>query len=198
MKKVLILGVAAVQMDAIMVLKELGYEVFTCAMAKDGPGADVADHFDNINFLDIPKVTQHIFANKIDALYSVGSDIAMPVVGKISEELSLPYFVGSNTAIKCNDKSLMRKTLGHNFPGNIPFQIIENKTDIPEISLPFIMKPSDSQGQRGIVLVDSISKYNENFEVVKRFSRSGKVIIEKFVDGPEISVNAYIVKGRLR
>ena len=35
-KKVLILGVAAVQMDAVSQLKKMGCETFTCAMAKDG------------------------------------------------------------------------------------------------------------------------------------------------------------------
>ena len=55
MKKVLILVVASVQMDAINLLKELGYETFACAMAKDGPGAEAADHFDIINIL-LPKL----------------------------------------------------------------------------------------------------------------------------------------------
>ena len=44
-EKVLILGVASVQMDAILELKKMGYETYACAMADDGPGADVADHF---------------------------------------------------------------------------------------------------------------------------------------------------------
>lgn len=43
-KKVLILGVAAVQMDAVSQLKKMGCETFTCAMAKDGPAADLSDH----------------------------------------------------------------------------------------------------------------------------------------------------------
>jgi biotin carboxylase len=198
MKKILILGVTSVQMDAILILKGLGYEVFACAMAKDGPGADIADHFDQIDFLDIPKVIEHIQRNNIDAVYSVGSDNAMPVASKISETLGLPLFVSSEAAVICNNKALMRKTLGENFIGNIPFQIMDKNDDVPRIPLPFIMKPSDSQGQRGIVLVDDISKYYKNFEMVKNYSRTGKVIIEKFVDGPEISVNAYIVDGELK
>ena len=51
-KKVLILGVAAVQMDAVSQLKKMGCETFTCAMAKDGPAADLSDHFNLINILD--------------------------------------------------------------------------------------------------------------------------------------------------
>jgi len=197
-RKILILGVAAVQMDAIKVLKELGYETYACAMSKDGPGADIADHFDIINILDIPALNRHIKTNKIDIIYSVGSDIAMPVVCKISEELSLPHFASYNAALTCNNKILMRETLGKDFEGNIPFQVIEDLEIIPDIEMPFIMKPSDSQGQRGIVLVYSLKEYRDNFYYVKSFSKTGKVIIEEFVNGPELSVNVYLIDGEIR
>ena len=185
-------------MDALIVLKELGYETFACAMAKDGPGADVADHFDIINILDMPKVIEYIYNNKIDAVYSVGSDIAMPVACKISEELSLPHFISSKAATICNNKEMMRETLGVDCEGNIPFQVIEEKETIPEIAMPYIMKPSDSQGQRGVFLIRSLQAYQNNFYDVKKYSRSGKVIVEKYVDGAELSVNIYMVEGKLR
>ena len=185
-------------MDALIVLKELGYETFACAMAKDGPGADVADHFDIINILDMPKVIEYIYNNKIDAVYSVGSDIAMPVACKISEELSLPHFISSKAATICNNKEMMRETLGVDCEGNIPFQVIEEKETIPEIAMPYIMKPSDSQGQRGVFLIRSLQAYQNNFCDVKKYSRSGKVIVEKYVDGAELSVNIYMVEGKLR
>jgi biotin carboxylase len=198
MKKVLVLGVASVQMDALKELKESGYETFACAMAKDGPGANVADHFEIINILDVHKIIEYIRKNNIDAVYSVGSDIAMPVACRISEELSLPHFVSSLTAKICNNKGLMRETLGKDCEGNVPFQVIEDKEIIPEISIPFIMKPTDSQGQRGIFLVNSLQEYQEDFDIAKNFSRSDKVIVEKYIDGPELSVNAYMVEGELR
>ena len=85
MKKVLILGVASVQMDALVMLKKMGIETYACAMAKDGPGADVADHFEEINILDESKLAQYIKDNDIDVVYSTGSDLAMPVVERLSE-----------------------------------------------------------------------------------------------------------------
>jgi biotin carboxylase len=198
MKKVLILGVASVQMDAIKVLKDLGYETFACAMAKDGPGAELADHFEIINILDIPKLTQYIKENKIDVVYSVGSDLAMPIACKLSEDLHLPHFVSSTVAQICNNKDMMRTALGKMCKGNVPYQVIESVKEIPELPMPYIMKPADSQGQRGIVLVNTVQDYEQNFNLVKGYSRSGKVIIEKYVDGPEISVNSYMVNGFLK
>ena len=90
MKKVLILGVAAVQMDAIAQLNRMGCETWAAAMAMDGPGARIARHFDQINILDEPKLQAHILRHQIDAVYSTGSDLAMPVACRLSEKLGVP------------------------------------------------------------------------------------------------------------
>ena len=189
--KVLILGVASVQMDAILELKKIGCEVFACAMAKDGPGADVADHFSEINILDEEKLISYIQENGIDVVYSTGSDLAMPVACRISEKLGMPHFVSSETAYICNHKNAMRETLTADCEGNIPYQVLEKPEQIT-ISFPAILKPSDSQGQRGIFKINSQEEFEAHFEEARSFSREGKAIVEKYIDGPEVSVNGYM------
>ena len=196
-KKVLILGVASVQMDAIKELKKMGYEVHAVAMANDGPGAAEADVFKEINILDKEAITAYIKEEGISVVYSVGSDMAIPVASDLSEKLDLPRFVSEKTAKICNNKDLMRETLGNNFEGNIPFQIMKEKDEEIQLPYPFILKPTDSQGQRGVVLVNNKQEFLEHFDHSKSYSRSGLVIIEKYVTGPEISVNGYMVDGKL-
>ena len=197
-KKVLILGVAAVQMDAILELKDMGYETYACAMAKDGPGAEVADHFDIIDILDEESIIKHIQDNGISAVYSVGSDLAMPVACSISQKLQLPQFVSSDTARICNNKNLMRTTLGKSFKGNVPFQILESKDAELELDFPLIIKPADAQGQRGVKLVRNYHDYIEGYTIAKQYSRSGLVIAEKYISGSELSVNGYVVNGEIK
>lgn len=197
-KKVLILGVASVQMDAILELKKMGYETHACAMAKDGPGADVADYFIEINILDTKSLVDYIKENKISLVYSVGSDLAMPVVCNISQSLDLPHFVSAKTAEICNNKDLMRTKLGNGFKGNVKHQIIKSGDDKVQLEFPFILKPADSQGQRGVRLINSLDEYKLNYEEVKKYSRSGTVIIEQYINGPEVSVNGYMIDGELK
>ncbi|MDO7266694.1 ATP-grasp domain-containing protein [Shouchella clausii] len=199
-KKVLILGVAAVQRDAIVELKNQGHEVHACAMAKDGPGADAADYFTKINILDEEAIINYVKNNSIDLVYSVGSDIAIPIASSISEKLNLPYFVTKQTALICNNKDLMRSTLGSDFYGNVKFQVIESEIDDKEIILeyPFILKPTDSQGQRGVFLIKTYEDFKKNYLEARKYSRSGRVIIEQYISGPEISVNGYIVNGEVK
>lgn len=196
-KKLLILGVSAVQMDAILLLKDMGHEVHACAMAADGPGVKVADYFVNINILDEEGIIQYIKENSIDIIYSVGSDIAMPIAMSISEKLSLPHFVSSETATICNTKTKMRDALGDDCYGNLPYEVKTSLEEDPLLPMPFILKPSDSQGQRGVYLIKELKEYREKFEEVKKFSRRKEVILEKYVEGPELSVNAYLINGQV-
>lgn len=196
-KKVLILGVASVQMDAIVELKKMGYETHACAMAKDGPGADIADKFAKINILDIDGIINYIIENEISLVYSVGSDLAMPVACYISEQLKMPHFVSEETARVCNNKNLMRVSLGKGFKGNVEFQVVTSENDKIELAYPFILKPADSQGQRGVKLISSFDEYIDSYRIAKNYSRSGLVILEQYISGPELSVNGYMINGEI-
>lgn len=197
-KRVLILGVAPVQMDAILQLKEMGYETYACAKEKDGPGVEVADHFEKINILDIDSLIKFIKRNDISLVYSVGSDLAMPVACHISELLNLPHFVSEKTARICNNKDLMRTKMGNNFKGNVKFQVVKSEKEDIKLEFPFIIKPADSQGQRGVRLVNNFEEYLKYFPESKQYSRSGLVILEQYISGFEISVNGYIVNGEIK
>lgn len=196
-QKILILGVAAVQCDAVITCKEMGMEVHAIAKANDGPASQYADYFEPINFLDKEQVIQYIEKHQIDVVYSVGSDMAMPIASWVSEQLGLPHFVSSEAATICNRKDELRNFLGNSFAGNIQFQILEQQDEQINLEYPFIMKPVDSQGQRGVRLIKNEDEFRKTFEMSKNYSRTGKVILEKYIDGPEISVNAYFIDGQL-
>lgn len=195
--RVLILGVAPVQTEAIKELNKMGYETFACAKAHDGPGAKEADHFKEIDILDSEELISYIKDNNISLVYSVGSDLAMPVASYISEKLNLPHFVTERSARICNNKNLLRKELGDDFEGNIKFQILSNRDEKVKLNYPYIMKPTDSQGQRGIFLINNGKEHIDNFDKAQEYSRSGLVIIEDYISGPELSVNGYVVNGKI-
>ncbi|MGF0040249.1 ATP-grasp domain-containing protein [Peptoniphilaceae bacterium SGI.131] len=196
MKKILILGAAPVQVDAMKELKKMGVTVYAIARLV-GKGVP-ADYSENIDFMDTDKVIEYIKDNNIDIVYSVGSDMAIPQACKISTMLGMPKFVSEEAAKNCNDKTRMRTSLGNDFKGNVKFQIVESSSDDVELDIPFILKPADSQGQRGVAIINDMSQYEEAFNIAKAYSRSGKVILEDYIEGQEISVNTYMVDGELK
>lgn len=203
MKKILILGVAAVQYDAIKLLTENfeDVQIHAAAMKNDGPGANKADKFVEINILDIDSIKEYVYDNSIDLVYSVGSDLSMPVSASISEQIGLPHFVSSTVAKICNNKDLMRNKLEAMDQGTVRYQSIEDLAEFNQDivgEFPMILKPADSQGQRGVVKVQSFDDLKRNFSHTKSYSRSGKVILEKYIRGAEVSVNGYMVNGVLK
>ena len=78
------------------------------------------------------------------------------------------------------------------------FPLNRGAIDKIAIQYPAILKPSDAQGQRGIFLIRSQSEFESHFQDVVKYSREGKVIVEKYIEGPEVSVNGYMVNGVMR
>ncbi len=197
MNTILILGTGNAQVDLIEYCKQRGFTVCTCSNANGDPGQALSDNFELIDISDVPKVIELATRCKADLVYSVGSDVAMPTACAVSEALSLPHFVSSKTALLCNVKSEFRAFLGMDFEGNLPFQVMADANTPILLDYPLIMKPVDSQGQRGVRTVTSHESFLSTFAESMAFSRSGRVILEELIDGPEVSVNTYSVDGRI-
>ena len=198
-KKILILGAGNAQIDAIEYCKAQGYEVTGCSYTNTDHGIPLLDNFRQVNICDIDGVVSLARDFEVDAIYSVGSDLAMPTVMKAGEILGLPHFISSHTAGICHSKHLFREALGKDFDGNVSFITAAALEEALAFdAFPGMMKPVDSQGQRGCFRVDSAEDIRDSFAASLAYSVCGRVIIESFVDGPEISVNAYIQDGKLK
>lgn len=197
MKKILILGAGNAQVDLIEYCKENGYYVYGCSYTNTDKGIPLLDSFEQINIIDIEAVRDYAEKIEADIVYSVGSDIAMPTVARVCELLHLPQFVSYETALLCNTKDDMRQKLGNDFLGNVPHMVVERPEQLKEISFfPVIMKPVDSQGQRGVFEAHNYDELVENYERSMSYARKKRLIVEKYLEGQEISVNAFFVNGK--
>lgn len=188
-KKILILGAGNAQLDLINYCNSIGLETYGCSYTNTDKGIPLLDHFAQINIIDFEKVKEYFIKNQIDYIYSVGSDIAVPTVCKVAEETGNFSFVSSKTAEVCCNKHLMREAMGDS-RFNLPYIVCSSYREID--FFPAMLKPVDSQGQRGVFLVNNNDELKRYFEKSISHSKSGKVIIEKYVSGDEVSVNAYI------
>jgi len=199
MKNILILGAGNAQIDAIEYLKaRSGLNVHACSWSSSDRGAGIADKFVKISISDVEKIYEYAKANYIDCIYSVGSDLAMPTIAEVSERLGLPCFMSPDLPIICNNKHLLRGTLGEEFDGNIKFMVAETYSDLRDWDYyPCVIKPVDSQGQRGVYEVWNAVDLKKHFNTSMSFSRSKKLIVEEYADGPEFSVNCFFCCGKI-
>lgn len=198
MNKILILGAGNAQVDAIRFCRNKGYEVYGCSYTSTDRGIPLLGHFKQIDIKDIGAVCEYASENKIDVVYLVGSDLAVPTAMRVSEQLNLRHFISYETAAICQTKNRLRSFLGADFQGNLPYLCasgIEQALGFGQY--PCMMKPTDSQGQRGCYKIENENEIKEYFEISKSYSKSGNVILEKYIDGPEVSVNAYVQNGEV-
>lgn len=198
-KRILILGAGNAQIDAIEYCKGCGYEVVGCSYTTVDCGIPHLDYFEQVDIKDIHGIVSLAKKYEVVAIYSVGSDLAMPTAMKASELIGLPHFISYETAETCHSKAKMRDILGKKFVGNISYIVCRTLEEAMQYSaFPGMMKPVDSQGQRGCFKVESLEDVRKYFETSLEYSIEGKVIIEEFIDGPEVSVNAYMQDGHMK
>ncbi len=198
MRKILVLGTGSAQRDIIEYCKENGLHVIAVSNVSGYMAEKLADEFYQIDIVDVDALEKLAREKEVDLIYSVGSDIAMPTVAEVSERLSLPTYIEKDTALVCNKKNELRKLIqDRNIEGSVPYQVLNGADDEITIPFPAIMKPLDSQGQRGVRRVDSAEEIRDHFEETLSYSREKKVILERYIDGSEISVNVFLKDGEI-
>ena len=197
MKKILVLGIGGSQVDLIETAKEMGYYVYAIANDDKGPGFSMVDEFVLLDIFDIEGINKLIKEKEIDAVYTMALEAAIPIITEVANENSLRTFVNSKSNEMFKDKSIWREALG-NIDGNLKYISGSNIDELKEWDIfPAIIKPADSSGQRGVIKVHSFAEIEQVFDDVISFSRKGKVILEEFAGGEEISINAFMYKGKL-
>ena len=118
-----------------------------------------------------------------------------PLASAIAKEFNLTWVsesVAHNTTNKC-----ARSTVLQNAGIPIPkFEII-NDSSFPKINLPFVVKPSDNSGSRGVRVVDSKKDWFDAYNDARSLSGDGKVIVEELLYGNEISIEGFVLNGKV-
>ncbi len=82
---------------------------------------------------------------------------------------------------------------------NLPFQVAATSAELRGWrDFPAVIKPVDSQGQRGLALANDYGQLRRAFGASAACSRAGRVIVERFVPGDEFSLLAFFHGGRRR
>lgn len=119
------------------------------------------------------------------------TDIPVPTVAYVAERMGLPG-IGYECALNFTNKYKMRQLcekVGVPVPKHFLAAAIdeaEEKADI--LGYPLILKPVDSQGSRGVAMVNGPQELAEKFHKAQNFSACNLVILEEFFRGQEVVV----------
>ena len=200
-KTIMILGASILQLPAIEKAAEMGLKVVALDMNPDAVGFNVPGVTKEvISTIDIPAAVEAAKKHQIDGVMTLATDMPMRTVAAVAKECGLPG-ISEETAIKATDKSAMREAL---LNAGVPvpvFYKVQNQNEctaaVHKMEKPFMVKPADSSGCRGILKVDNKEKAAEAYEYARYFSRNGIVVVEECMVGPEVSVETLAYDGEI-
>ena len=194
----MIVGASVLQLPAILRAKEMGLEVAVVDYNPEAEGVREATKYYNASTMDENAVLAAAEEYKPDGIMTLATDMPMRGVAKASDKLHL-HSISYETAVKATDQYDMIKAFKeYDVPSPWFFvvdSLAELKTLESEVSFPCIIKPTDNAGSHGVAKVFSFQELLDNYEYAHSCSRHGKVIVEEYLDGPEVSVEVMVVNG---
>ena len=199
----MILGASVLQIPAIIQAKEMGLFVIAVDMNPNAEGFLYADKKVIVSTTDTENVLKEAKNNKIDGIMTIASDRPMITIAKVAKELNL-HSIDERTAINATNKAKMREALKKS---SVPIpmyfsvdnyeQYLESIYKIKNNNCKVIVKPADNSGSRGISLIENYQekKLEKIYKYCKEHSNTGSLVVEEYMEGPEVSVETLSYNG---
>ena len=196
--KALVLCGGVPQIALIKELKSRGIRTLLADMNENVGAREYADEFYKVSVLDVDAIRNLAREQKVDFLITVCADQVLQVVAEVSEELGLPCYIDFETAENVSKKSYMKTIFAKNGVPTSQFVIMDklDTNKIAHLRYPLIVKPVDAYSSRGVTKVTTPEDLKAAFNIAINISRSKNAIVEEFVEGDEVTVDAYIENGK--
>lgn len=200
----MLLGGIRYLLPVIKAAHEQGYFVITADYLPDNIAHKYSDEYINVNIIDKEAVLKIAREKNIDGIMSFGVDPGVITASYVQNQLGLPSFGPYESVDILQHKDKFRvflKENGFNVPWAFSFS---SETEAWEarnnFSYPLIVKPTDSAGSKGCTRVDNEAQLTEAIQYAFKFSISGNIIIEEFLEkkGCSSDTDSYAYEGRLK
>lgn len=203
-KTILIIGGGLLQVPIIQTAKTMRLHTVVADMNPSSIGFQIADESIVMSTKDVEGMVRESkkFAQNspIHGVITAGTDASMTVAA-VASALQLPgiRFVDAEAA---SNKVKMRQRLKE-FGMPIPrfaavWSLLDAKEALDSLTFPLVMKPADNMGARGVIKVNHKDDLPSAFRHAKRFCPTGELILEEYMEGPELSVDALAFQGQIR
>ncbi|MFP4374823.1 MAG: hypothetical protein ACLFPO_10865 [Spirochaetaceae bacterium] len=200
--RLLVLGGGSSQVSAIRRAREHGFEVILADQAEYPPGRKWAHHFERASTFDIDAVEAAAARCGAHAVLAAGSDQPVYTAAVVSSRLGLPYPLSVDQAVCVTNKAEMKRVLGVAGVPSAPWAVLGpdparwNDEGLVGVPSPWVVKPVDSQGQRGIRLVRNLQELREHQPVALSFSRDSRILAEQYYPSREVTVSGWAHAGK--
>lgn len=206
-KSVLILGAGLMQKPAILAAKNNGFYTYVIDANPNAESIPFADEFSKIDLKDREGIYEYAKLlkekNNLQGIFTAGTDFSASV-SYASEKLGFPahsFEAALNASIKprmraCFEKAKVPSPEYYSLTGQ---EITETKVSeiVIKMGFPCVVKPADNMGARGCRMIRNKEEAWTSVQVAAENSRSSTVILEKYMKGPEYSIDALVYNGTM-
>lgn len=201
--RLMILGGGSSQITAFRRAGELGYTTILADQDPNAPARRIADLFVNASTFDVAAVVRGAIEMAVDAILAVGTDQPVYTAAAASAEIGLPFPLSVEQALSVTNKRVMKRIFNERGIPTARWSLLsppleqwkgdEWGTTPPEpLAPPYVVKPVDSQGQRGIILAPDRAAVIAHYREALRFSREDSVLVEEYVPSREVTVSGWV------
>lgn len=197
MKKILVLGGFTHIIDVVTTANRMGFYTIVADRDPVSPAKAYADKSYDISTHELERLVEIAQDEKIDGVINAFDDFNTWQAHALCERLGLPYYATKEQLETCSDKALFKDHC--------------RKFDVPVIEeyelqsllhgeknadyFPVIVKPVDSYASQGITVCHTAEDLENAYRKAQERSKTGTVIIERFVDNSHGVEMYYTVKN---
>lgn len=202
MKTLWVVGAGIETVPGIKRAQGMGHFVVASDMSGDAPGMVVADQAIIADTYDADQTVAAAVAfnrdvRPLDGVICIAADVPL-TVARVAEELGLPG-ISVETAALSTDKLAMKERFLAKGIACPWFSAVSSPDHLRQLvearKRRHIIKPVDSRGARGVAVVDPDSDLDWCFDQALAQSRSRRVMLEDYLEGPQISTEALVLDG---
>ncbi|MBK5251691.1 MAG: ATP-grasp domain-containing protein [Peptostreptococcaceae bacterium] len=200
--RVMMLGAGPCQANAINRLEnEMGHEVVAVDYYPNAPGKAFSTFKSDASTFDTEACLEVAGRYNVDGVMTTGTDQPVYTAAAVSEALGLRFFFNPEKALDATDKRRMKTIMASGGVPTLPHAFIGKRfkdSEIAHLKAPYVIKPLDSQGQRGVFRLDSVEAVRSSIMETLSYSRQSEVLIENYYPNDEITVSGWVVDGRAK
>jgi len=199
----MIIGGGTEQVPAYETAKQRGLTIVGTDIRSDAPGLALADHVLRVSTRDAEATVAEALAfarrHPVHGIITIANDVPY-TVARVAEALGLAS-ISVTAATYASDKLLMKQCFQANGVACPWFSAVDNVGQLKELIQDrdqqiYVLKPIDGRGARGVLRIDASVDLDWAFEASQRAGTAGRLLIEKFVPGVQLSTESFILGDR--
>ncbi len=198
MKKALVLAGGIAQVALIEELKRRGYRTLLADMNPACVAAKACDEFHLISAMDVEGINALVKEQEINLVLTACADQIILAEVEVCEALGLPTYLDLETARLVSDKHYMKDVFMRNGIPTSHYTVLDRyePEKLEGLRYPLVVKPVDAYSSRGVRKCANPEEVRTYLEEAIQISRSKTAVVEEFVEGEELTVEAFVSRGK--